>query len=126
MKNVLKRTLAVLLFLAPPTLLAASWEEQHAFCHDRATPMLKVSNYEYQKSYNECKENADSLIAEYEKQKMEFAEEIRLSQAEYQKRMAENAKIERQRMVEMEAERKREFEKREQEKNKVDDLFGEF
>jgi hypothetical protein len=126
MKNALKRTLFMFLFVAPSTLLAATWDEQHAFCYGASSHMLNISQYEYQKSYNKCMKNADTLIADYENRKEEIAKQTLLYWEEEEKRTQERLKIQRQQMIEVEVEREREAKEKEQEEKKIDDLFGEF
>ena len=119
----------------PLLLLAAPWSEQNAFCLDRATNSTQraYSNYEQQKIYNKCMDNADSLIAEYGR-KVEAAKAgYKSPNEDYYKKLREfnqNPTFIRKKTPE-EVERQKLADKRikllkDQEIKKYDDLFSEF
>jgi len=60
--------LTAITFILPLSSLAVPWSEQDAFCMDRVIySIYPSSNHSNQKIYNECMDNADALIKEYER-----------------------------------------------------------
>jgi len=112
-----------IIFLFPLLSLAAPWSERHAFCIDRVVFSGSYSNYRDQKIYNECMENADARIAEFErngKQAYEnFLRQHEQQQIDYRK---ENKERQKRKKV---LEQKKEL-ANQQEIQKVNDLFSEF
>jgi len=122
-KILLLSILTAILVSFPLLSIAASWSEQDAFCQDRLMFSGSNSLYTNQKIYNECMDNADERIEQYEKTRLEVIrkwEEGKIAQQKkYREEQLKDYKI-------REVEKKREKRKNEQEIKKYDDLFSEF
>jgi hypothetical protein len=82
-----KIKLCLILFftiLLSKTTFAQSMDLRAAFCLDYTA--FIVGNYEKQKAYNRCIENAKTLIKEYEESKKKQAEEARIFLQEAEER----------------------------------------
>lgn len=104
MKKFRLSSLALLLLVSPTTTIAVPLNEQMAFCKDQVESKYFRGSYERTKAYNECMNNADRLIQEYEKNKIRQAE---LDRIYYEKqreieRVRERVFLENQRRVELE------------------------
>ena len=111
---------AIALTFSLPSL-AVPFSEKNAFCTDRLN--IYLSNFDNQKIYNECMENADELIERYENQLVSQQKARERRQIEWeQERAAEQAK----RAAEQAKRRAEEELKEEQLDKKYEDLFGDF
>ena len=104
MKNIRLLSLALLLLVSLTVTIAAPLNEQMAFCKDQIESKYFQGSYERTKTYNECMNNADRLIQEYEKNKIRKAELDRI-ESEKIRVFRENERrnyLEKQRQFELE------------------------
>jgi hypothetical protein len=114
---------AAIIFSFPLLSIAAPWSEQNAFCLDRVNYSGSYSNYSNQKIYNECMDNANELIEEYEKSSRDFKIEWDKSRIEQNRKWREERLVEQQRRKRVEKQKEL---ANKQEIQKYDDLFSEF
>lgn len=100
---------------------AAPYNVKDAFCRDRLSAYY--SNYDKAKFYNYCIDNADYLIKQYERKRLE--ERIKWEKGEPErKRQAEEAAYrQRQRELKEERERQAEIRKKELEEKRLDNFY---
>ena len=107
----------------PLSSLAVPWSEQHAFCLDHIIRSNAYSNYSKQKIYNECMDNADALIAKFDKSSKKDYEDFWRENAEINAKWhKENKAYKQSREIAEKIRKNRE----KLEIKKYDDLFSEF
>jgi hypothetical protein len=110
-------------FFFPLLSIAAPWSEQDAFCLDRVILSGSYSNYSNQKTYNNCMDNADALIAAHKKSSQKFMREWEAGRIEQDRKWKEENLARKNSQL---AEERREERENKREIEKYDDLFSEF
>lgn len=110
MNSVRLSLLALFLLVTSPVTNAAPFSERDAFCQDQVRNRF-FSQYEMQKAYNRCMENADRLIQSYEQDKIRQAEQDRIKRERWKREAEERKAAELKKQRNLEASRAAEREK---------------